>query len=76
MKFHKRSLLLLKVLRWVEDLDWSVLPILLLQPKVLYSLPETSLGIPPAQIALIERLGMPKTRKLALTGARLSGEEI
>ena len=45
--------------------------------SAVFKLPETSLGIPPAQIApfLIERLGMPKTRKLALTGARLSGEE-
>ena len=42
-----------------------------------FKLPETSLGIPPAQIApfLIERLGMPKTRRLALTGARLNGEQ-
>ena len=45
--------------------------------SAVFKLPETSLGIPPAQIApfLIERLGMPKTRKLALTGARLSGED-
>ena len=45
--------------------------------SAVFKLPETSLGIPPAQIApfLIERLGMPKTRKLALTGARLTGEE-
>ena len=42
-----------------------------------FKLPETSLGIPPAQIApfLIERLGMPKTRRLALTGAKLNGEQ-
>ncbi len=45
--------------------------------SAIFKLPETSLGIPPAQIApfLIERLGMPKTRKLALTGARLDGED-
>lgn len=42
-----------------------------------FKLPETSLGLVPAQIApfLLERLGLAKTRKLALTGASLNGEE-
>ena len=42
-----------------------------------FKLPETSLGLPPAQIApfLIERLGLRKTRRLALTGASLNGEQ-
>ena len=54
-----------------------VADIVIATKSAVFKLPETSLGIPPAQIApfLIERLGMPKTRKLALTGARLSGEE-
>jgi isohexenylglutaconyl-CoA hydratase len=40
-------------------------------------LPETGLGLPPAQIApfLVTRLGLSKARKLALTGASLRGEE-
>ena len=40
-----------------------------------FRLPETSLGLPPAQIApfLVERLGRPTARRLALTGAKLSG---
>ena len=42
-----------------------------------FRLPETGLGLPPAQIApfLVSRLGLSKARKLALTGASLRGEE-
>jgi isohexenylglutaconyl-CoA hydratase len=42
-----------------------------------FALSETSLGIPPAQIApfLIARLGERVARRLALTGARLDGRE-
>src|SRR5271156_3470018 len=42
-----------------------------------FSLAETSLGIPPAQIApfLVARLGERYTRRLALTGARVDGRE-
>ncbi len=37
-----------------------------------FGLPETGLGIPPAQIApfLVQRLGVAQTRRLAVTGAR------
>jgi len=40
-------------------------------------LPETSLGMPPAQIApfLVKRLGASQARRLALTGARLDGRQ-
>ena len=42
-----------------------------------FSLAETSLGLPPAQIAphLVARLGERLARRLALTGARLDGRE-
>jgi isohexenylglutaconyl-CoA hydratase len=42
-----------------------------------FALAETSLGIPPAQIApyLVARLGERNTRRLALTGARIDGRE-
>lgn len=42
-----------------------------------FRLPETSLGLPPAQIApfLVQRIGLAKSRRLALTGARLSPKE-
>jgi isohexenylglutaconyl-CoA hydratase len=42
-----------------------------------FRLPETGLGLPPAQIApfLVSRLGLSKARRLALTGASLSSEE-
>lgn len=41
-----------------------------------FRLPETSLGLPPAQIApfLVQRIGLSKSRRLALTGAKLSPE--
>src|SRR5271157_4169252 len=42
-----------------------------------FALTETSLGLPPAQIAphLVARLGERVTRRLALTGARFDGRE-
>lgn len=41
-----------------------------------FSMTETSLGIPPAQIApfVAERLGLTQSRRLMLTGARFKGE--
>jgi len=46
-------------------------------PKTRFALTETSLGLPPAQIApyLVLRLGERVARRLALTGARLDGKE-
>ena len=51
--------------------------IVLATPKARFALTETSLGLPPAQIApyLIARLGERVARRLALTGARLEGRE-
>jgi len=45
--------------------------------KARFALTETSLGLPPAQIALylVARLGERVARRLALTGARLDGRE-
>ncbi len=42
-----------------------------------FGLPETSLGITPAQIApfVVRRIGLTQARRLALTGHRFSGEE-
>jgi isohexenylglutaconyl-CoA hydratase len=42
-----------------------------------FRLSETSLGIPPAQIApfVTERIGLTQARRLMLTGARFTGEE-
>ncbi|MBM74606.1 MAG: enoyl-CoA hydratase [Proteobacteria bacterium] len=42
-----------------------------------FRLPETTLGLPPAQIApfLVERIGLIAAKKCALTGARLSGDD-
>ena len=42
-----------------------------------FRLSETSLGIPPAQIApfVTERVGLTQARRLMLTGARFNGEE-
>lgn len=42
-----------------------------------FGLPETGLGIPPAQIApfLVRRLGLSQTRRLAVTGGRFDGNE-
>jgi isohexenylglutaconyl-CoA hydratase len=46
-------------------------------PTADFRLPETSLGLIPAQIApfLVERLGYSQARRLAVTGARLGAEE-
>lgn len=43
----------------------------------LFGMPETGLGIPPAQIApfVARRIGVTHTRRLALTGARFKAEE-
>jgi isohexenylglutaconyl-CoA hydratase len=45
--------------------------------STVFRLPETSLGIVPAQIApfLVERLGYSEAKRLAVTGARLSARE-
>jgi len=42
-----------------------------------YGLPETTLGVVPAQIApfLVQRIGLTNTRYLALTGARFNGTD-
>ena len=42
-----------------------------------FGLPETSLGILPAQIApfVVQRIGKPQARRLALLGMRFKGEE-
>jgi isohexenylglutaconyl-CoA hydratase len=42
-----------------------------------FGLPETSLGLPPAQITpfLVRRLGLSQARRLAVTGARLTGAQ-
>lgn len=42
-----------------------------------FGLPETTLGVVPAQIApfLVQRIGLTATRRLALTGARFTGED-
>jgi isohexenylglutaconyl-CoA hydratase len=46
-------------------------------PDCQFGLPETGLGIIPAQIApfVVERVGLTQARKLSLTGARFKGEE-
>ncbi|MDX1756503.1 MAG: enoyl-CoA hydratase-related protein [Marinobacter sp.] len=46
-------------------------------PTVTFGLPETSLGVIPAQIApfVVERIGLTQTRRLALLGLRIDGEE-
>ena len=46
-------------------------------PDCQFGLPETGLGILPAQIApfVVERIGMTQARKLALTGARFKGAD-
>jgi isohexenylglutaconyl-CoA hydratase len=45
-------------------------------PSVAFRLPETSLGVVPAQIApyLVERLGYSQAKRLAVTGARIGAE--
>ena len=51
--------------------------IVLATARARFALTETSLGVPPAQIAphLVARLGERVARRLALTGARLDGRE-
>lgn len=54
-----------------------VVDVALADDSVAFRLPETSLGLMPAQIGpfLVERLGLSEARRLAVTGARLGGEE-
>ena len=51
--------------------------IVIATPRARFALTETSLGLPPAQIApyLVARLGARVALRLALTGARLTGQE-
>jgi isohexenylglutaconyl-CoA hydratase len=53
-----------------------VADVVLAAPSARFRLPETSLGVVPAQIApfLVERLGPPPPRRLAVTGARLDAQ--
>ena len=55
-----------------------VADIVLAHSKAKMALPETSLGIPPAQIApfLVRRLGLFRARRLALTGAKIRGSQL
>lgn len=55
----------------------AVADITLARRDARFGLPETSLGVIPAQIApfLIERMGLAVTRRMALTGMRIDGEE-
>jgi len=43
----------------------------------MFAMPETTLGIPPAQIApfVVKRIGLTQARRLALLGSRFGGEE-
>lgn len=52
-----------------------VADVVLAAPSASFRLPETSLGVVPAQIApfLVERLGYAQARRLSVTGARLDG---
>jgi isohexenylglutaconyl-CoA hydratase len=54
-----------------------VVDVALAGESVAFRLPETSLGLLPAQIGpfLVERLGLSEARRLAVTGARLGGAE-
>jgi isohexenylglutaconyl-CoA hydratase len=49
----------------------------IVEKQTRFQLSETSLGIPPAQIApfVLERVGLTQARRLMLTGARFGGEE-
>lgn len=49
----------------------------IVEKETRFQLAETSLGIPPAQIApfVVERVGITQARRLMLTGARFKGEE-
>ncbi len=46
-------------------------------PSANFGMPETTLGIPPAQIApfVVKRIGLTQARRLALLGIRFDGEE-
>lgn len=52
-----------------------VLDVVICARDAKFALSETGLGIPPAQIApfVVQRLGLTKARRLALTGARFDG---
>jgi isohexenylglutaconyl-CoA hydratase len=54
-----------------------VADVALATPDASFRLPETALGVVPAQIApfLLERLGPSQARRLAVTGARLDGRQ-
>jgi isohexenylglutaconyl-CoA hydratase len=54
-----------------------VADVVLAAPSVSFRLPETSLGVVPAQIApfLVDRLGASQARRLAVTGGRVDGEQ-
>ncbi|MEN6543465.1 enoyl-CoA hydratase/isomerase family protein [Parvibaculum sp.] len=49
----------------------------IVEKETRFQLSETSLGIPPAQIApfVVERVGLTQARRLMLTGVRFKGEE-
>jgi isohexenylglutaconyl-CoA hydratase len=49
----------------------------IVEKETRFQLSETSLGIPPAQIApfVVERVGLTEARRLMLTGARFKGDE-
>jgi isohexenylglutaconyl-CoA hydratase len=55
----------------------SAADIVIATSRARFALAETSLGLPPAQIApyLVARLGERVARRLALTGARIDGRE-
>ncbi len=54
-----------------------VADVVLASESTVFRLPETSLGVLPAQIApfLVERLGLSEAKRLAVTGARLDARE-
>ena len=55
----------------------SVSDVAIAHHQAQFGLPETSLGLIPAQIApfVVKRIGLTQTRRLALTAARFDGEE-
>lgn len=55
----------------------SIADIVLAAHDAQFAMPETSLGLPPAQIApfVAQRIGLAQTRRLALTAARLSASQ-
>lgn len=54
-----------------------VADVALASPSAVFRLPETSLGVVPAQIApfLVERLGYAEAKRLAVTGGRLDAQQ-